>query len=475
MREKRKRTEELDAPLHVPLESPSGYPLGVVLLASFEELVGTAVSLSGIPSPSLVLVRPCGEMRLLTGHSDESVSGLGIKENDVIVIHGSKTLKEAANDEGVWRGRCHPQSAKVLLKVGFKVFDDFPVLDGDPASLAFWARARNGLACTFGSKSPNSYLKMWLRFQQLFAVGHKASLEHLDVCGSEAKLLFADFLHIGTIGEVVSIFTFMESCHRVDNQGVVGADKRARRRVCTPELDECVLRSVSKIKVRRGNAETSSVLELRWRQLRGGLEMEKAIISEAGVLLSSPAPPEHWPSSDCNYIDHVIVLGENLTFKSIPFPFENRFDAVCVRLIVDGDHPARGQRGLFATQSLEKDEYIGSYAGARLQSMFVPPSRYQFDANHDKAEDSLNDYLIDALRYGNETRFMNSIRAGLKMPNQNVTPFCYEVVHEGICVVCVGFKASRQIHVGEELLVNYGDSFCWEDDSCGCRECLVEN
>ncbi len=48
MREKRKRTDELDAPLHVPLESPWGYHLGVVLLASFEELVGTAVSLSGI-------------------------------------------------------------------------------------------------------------------------------------------------------------------------------------------------------------------------------------------------------------------------------------------------------------------------------------------------------------------------------------------------------------------------------------------
>jgi hypothetical protein len=41
-------------------------------------------------------------------------------------------------------------------------------------------------------------------------------------------------------------------------------------------------------------------------------------------------------------------------------------------LVEDDDHPAKGGLGLFAIKLNEKDEYVGSYAGARVQSIAKP-------------------------------------------------------------------------------------------------------
>ncbi len=76
----------------------------------------------------------------LTGHSEDCVWDLGFEEDTVVVIHGRKTARIAGMisgtaptiDEAAWRGHCHPHSVKVLLKVGFKLFDEFPVIEGDP-------------------------------------------------------------------------------------------------------------------------------------------------------------------------------------------------------------------------------------------------------------------------------------------------------------------------------------------------------
>ncbi len=428
-------------------------------------------------------------MRLLAGRHEDCLWEHGIEQDAMVVIHGTRTLVDTGVsllitgvaprvDEGAWRGQCHPHSAKVLLKVGFKLFDEFPFIEGDPASVTFWARARNGLACTFGSKSPRTYLKMWLRLQQLLALGRSASQDELDATNPAAKLFFAEFLHVGTIAEVVSIFRLMEMCGRGGQADDVGEAEKSSH---VSDVMMNSPRKSSQCRAFRWDADGSavkihldgvmSVMRLRWRQRSGGFEMERAMIT-ACKKDENKESPASWPVSVCNYVDHVIVLGEDLSFKQVPFPFQNRFDAVEIRLIEDGDHPARKERGLFATKCLEKDEYIGSYAGARLQSMFAPPSRYQFEANRDGAHDDPNDFLIDALRYGNETRYMNSVRAGLNMPDQNVMPFCYEVIHDGTTIVCVGFKAVRLIGPGEELLVNYGDSFCWEDDRCACPGCV---
>jgi hypothetical protein len=59
--------------------------------------------------------------------------------------------------------------------------------------------------------------------------------------------------------------------------------------------------------------------------------------------------------------------------------------------VEDDDHPAKGGLGLFAIKLIEKDEYVGSYAGARLQSIAKP-----FEANCDGAS--------HGMLYGMETR-----------------------------------------------------------------------
>jgi len=43
-----------------------------------------------------------------------------------------------------------------------------------------------------------------------------------------------------------------------------------------------------------------------------------------------------------------------------------------------------GEHGLFAKRVIEKDYYLGSYAGVRWSSVFVPASKYQFEANAGK-------------------------------------------------------------------------------------------
>ena len=181
---------------------------------------------------------------------------------------------------------------------------------------------------------------------------------------------------------------------------------------------------------------------------------------------SSVPRPTHWPP-DIQYVSrqcyHTSVSKDIL---SQIFPAHAQVaDAhspalrpvVIIRDIVEEGHPARGQRGLFATRKIPPRTHILDYAG-EVHCDDRPESDYDLSL-YRSATISV---AVDASRMGNEARFINDYRGVRQKPNalfqERQTPFGE---------LCMSIWSGREgIKKGEEILVSYGKGF-WSARAAG--------
>jgi len=120
-----------------------------------------------------------------------------------------------------------------------------------------------------------------------------------------------------------------------------------------------------------------------------------------------------------------------------------------IRRLADG-HPLPGQQGLFATQNFTQFDVIGEYVGVVLK---------QGDGGGEYVaclEDGPHDQVLglDAGSSGNEARFINScLGIGDGQPNVVMKTAYVETLPHLLIIAC------REIAIGEELLLDYGEAF----------------
>lgn len=145
---------------------------------------------------------------------------------------------------------------------------------------------------------------------------------------------------------------------------------------------------------------------------------------------------------------------------------------VAITIISNEKHPARGQRGLFAAQTLPPDSFICLYLGhAHTNSMSDQDPHSDYDLSFD-GDTGLS---IDSARSGNESRCANDYRGIAERPNAEFRDCFIQVRSDkrvdgvkwerrvGIFVLSAGKAQKRKagIKPGEEVVVSYGKGF-WE-------------
>jgi len=128
---------------------------------------------------------------------------------------------------------------------------------------------------------------------------------------------------------------------------------------------------------------------------------------------------------------------------------------ILVEKINDPTHPCDGQFGVFANVDMKPDFYIGEYTGKVLLQVEQPYSHYLVDFSNPHSE-GCDKVWVDALKEGNETRFINDAR-NTNRP-YNVT--FKKMFLDGIMRVFV--QVILDIKKGTELLVDYGDGY-WDN------------
>jgi len=137
-------------------------------------------------------------------------------------------------------------------------------------------------------------------------------------------------------------------------------------------------------------------------------------------------------------------------------------------------HPARGQYGLFAAQSLAPNTFILPYLGKVHSNDLTDTDEA---SNYDLSLDRQLGLSIDATSTGNEARFMNDYRGIAEGPNAEFRDFWVQIPAEdggraiwerrmGVFVLPAGKTVNRKrrrgIARGEEVVVNYGRGF-WKE------------
>lgn len=105
--------------------------------------------------------------------------------------------------------------------------------------------------------------------------------------------------------------------------------------------------------------------------------------------------------------------------------------------------------GLFAEGPIEKDTYIGQYAGVVRKIRRFAPEINGYCMHLPTRFWSFDYFVIDAEKAGNELRFANH------SDEPNMRPFC--VIDRNL--VHIGFFAKRHIEAGEELTFDYGKDY----------------
>jgi len=128
---------------------------------------------------------------------------------------------------------------------------------------------------------------------------------------------------------------------------------------------------------------------------------------------------------------------------------------ISIQRIRDPTHPCDGQFGVFANKDMKPDFYIGEYTGKVLLQVEQPYSHYLVDFSNPHSE-GCDKVWVDALKEGNETRYINDAR-NTNRP-YNVT--FKKMFLDGIMRVYV--QCVLDVKKGEELLVDYGDGY-WDN------------
>lgn len=110
-------------------------------------------------------------------------------------------------------------------------------------------------------------------------------------------------------------------------------------------------------------------------------------------------------------------------------------------------HLLSGQKGVFATQKINKYDIIGEYTGIIKKNDNIDSFNNLYIFN------LVDDISIDPEEHGNEIKYVNSYLNIADKPN--VSPkLCYIGGYPRILYICI-----KDIDIGEELLVNYGDDY----------------
>ncbi|KAF9733103.1 hypothetical protein PMIN03_011217 [Paraphaeosphaeria minitans] len=147
--------------------------------------------------------------------------------------------------------------------------------------------------------------------------------------------------------------------------------------------------------------------------------------------------------------------------RQVVAPYSN----VKITPIRDERHPAHGQYGLFASQSLQPGAFILPYLG------YVHDHTETDDkSDYDLSLDRDHGLSVDASRGGNEARFINDYRGVSSAPNAEFKDTYIDLGNGkiekrvGIFVLRAGKsgKVSKGIPKGQEILVSYGKGF-WNE------------
>jgi hypothetical protein len=120
-------------------------------------------------------------------------------------------------------------------------------------------------------------------------------------------------------------------------------------------------------------------------------------------------------------------------------------DGIEVR-ILPSSHLLSGQKGVFATKQFKQYDVIGEYTGIIRENEHCEENNlYIFDL--------VDEIVIDGQDCSNELKYVNSYINLADEPNL-VSSNCYIDGLPKVLYVC-----SKDINVGEELLIDYGDSY----------------
>lgn len=175
----------------------------------------------------------------------------------------------------------------------------------------------------------------------------------------------------------------------------------------------------------------------------------------------SKVTPAHWPA-DVQYIAqlqyHTSVSKETLPYlrhgtgspksTTVTTPLQS---SVAIRPIVEVGHPAKGQRGLFATKKIPPHTHLLDYLG-EVHCDDRPDSDYDISLYRTAEGVSVG---VDARTMGNAARFINDFRGVKPKPN---ALFEERRTTNGELRMSV-WSGSSVIRKGEELLVSYGKGF----------------
>lgn len=105
--------------------------------------------------------------------------------------------------------------------------------------------------------------------------------------------------------------------------------------------------------------------------------------------------------------------------------------------------------GAFAAEDLETHAFIGEYTGLIYEKGLIFPYSTPYSFAYPTACSFTVSHLIDASKFGNETRFINHSDA----------PNCesFSVFSEGLFHMI--FRSHKKVKKGEELTYNYGDDY----------------
>jgi hypothetical protein len=174
---------------------------------------------------------------------------------------------------------------------------------------------------------------------------------------------------------------------------------------------------------------------------------------------SRPRHPKHWPEN-IRFLQspqyHTSVERSVLHFLQSNSSFNTNEDGLCghtlytIRPITKTLHPARGQRGLFASKKIPAKTYILDYLG-EVHCDDRPESDY--DISLYRFQDGVS-VGVDAATMGNESRFINDYRGVRERPNAE-----FRDRRAGTGELRMSIWSTETIQRGEEVLVTYGKAW----------------
>lgn len=127
--------------------------------------------------------------------------------------------------------------------------------------------------------------------------------------------------------------------------------------------------------------------------------------------------------------------------------YNNSIDGIIVKTLPN-THYLAGEKGAFATKHFDKFNVIGEYSGIIKNIEDISENNlYIFDL------DDKNDLVIDAEKYGNELKYVNSYLNIANKPNV----ISAHVIIGGLPKVL--YVCMRNIKPGEEFLIDYGEEY----------------